>query len=81
MRSLRTRLATLLAAIVALGLLVNAAWLVLSARQRLRERLTQAPDPMHDLLAQLSQRLGATGLAPREYLRWVQASVGQTLRR
>ena len=39
MRSLRTRLATLLAAIVALGLLVNAAWLVLSARQRLRERL------------------------------------------
>ena len=38
-RSLRTRLATLLAAIVALGLLANAAWLVLSARQRLRERL------------------------------------------
>ena len=48
--------------------------------QRLRERLTQAPDPMHDLLAQLSQRLGATGLEPREYLRWVQASVGATLR-
>ena len=39
MRSLRTRLAMLLAAIVALGLLANAAWLVLSARQRLRERL------------------------------------------
>jgi signal transduction histidine kinase len=38
-RSLRTRLATLLAAIVALVLLVNAAWLLLSARQRLRERL------------------------------------------
>jgi signal transduction histidine kinase len=38
-RSLRTRLATLLAAIVALGLLANAAWLMLSARQRLRERL------------------------------------------
>ena len=37
-------------------------------------------DPMHDLLAQLSQRLGATGLEPREYLRWVQASVGATLR-
>ena len=39
MRSLRTRLAVVLAAIVALGLLANAAWLVLSARQRLRERL------------------------------------------
>ena len=39
MRSLRTRLAALLAVIVALGLLANAAWLVLSARQRLRERL------------------------------------------
>jgi signal transduction histidine kinase len=38
-KSLRARLATLLAAIVALGLLANAAWLVLSARQRLRERL------------------------------------------
>ena len=48
--------------------------------QRLRERLTQAPDPMHDLLAQLSQRLGAGGLQPREYLRWVQASVGATIR-
>ena len=48
--------------------------------QRLRERLTQAPDTMHDLLAQLSQRLGAGGLQPREYLRWVQASVGATIR-
>jgi DNA-binding LytR/AlgR family response regulator len=48
--------------------------------QRLRERLTQAPDPMGDLLAQLSQRLGAGGLQPREYLRWVQASVGATIR-
>jgi DNA-binding LytR/AlgR family response regulator len=48
--------------------------------QRLRERLEQAPDPMDDLLAQLSQRLGASGLKPREYLRWVQASVGATLR-
>jgi len=48
--------------------------------QRLRERLAQAPDPMHDLLAQLSQRLGAGGLQPREYLRWVQASVGSNLR-
>ena len=48
--------------------------------QRLRERLRQAPDPMHDLLAQLSQRLGASSLKPREYMRWVQASVGATLR-
>jgi DNA-binding LytR/AlgR family response regulator len=48
--------------------------------QRLRERLKQAPDPMHDLLAQLSQRLGASGLKPREYMRWVQASMGATIR-
>ena len=48
--------------------------------QRLRERLKQAPDPMHDLLAQLSRRLGASGLKPREYMRWVQASVGATIR-
>src|SRR6185312_13938545 len=32
--------------------------------QRLRARLKQAPDPMSDLLAQLSQRLGAGGLKP-----------------
>jgi DNA-binding LytR/AlgR family response regulator len=48
--------------------------------QRLRERLKQAPDPMTDLLAQLSQRLGAGGLKPREYMRWVQASVGTNIR-
>ncbi len=48
--------------------------------QRLRERLKQSPDPMNDLLAQLSQRLGAGGVKPREYLRWVQASVGANLR-
>jgi DNA-binding LytR/AlgR family response regulator len=48
--------------------------------QRLRARLKQEPDPMHDLLAQLSQRLGAGGLKPRAYMRWVQASVGATLR-
>ena len=48
--------------------------------QRLRARLKQEPDPMHDLLAQLSQRLGAGGLKPREYMRWVQASVGANLR-
>jgi DNA-binding LytR/AlgR family response regulator len=48
--------------------------------QRLRARLKQEPDPMNDLLAQLSQRLGAGGLKPREYLRWVQASVGANIR-
>jgi len=48
--------------------------------QRLRARLEQAPDPMHALLAQLSQRLGAGGPKPREYMRWVQASVGANLR-
>ncbi len=48
--------------------------------QRLRERLKREPDPMHDLLAQLSQRLGAGGLKPREYMRWVQASVGANIR-
>jgi DNA-binding LytR/AlgR family response regulator len=48
--------------------------------QRLRERLQQAPDPMNDLLAQLSQRLGTGGLKPREYMRWVQASVGANIR-
>jgi DNA-binding LytR/AlgR family response regulator len=48
--------------------------------RRLRERLDQAPDPMDGLLARLSQRLGPNGPKPREYLRWVQASVGATLR-
>jgi DNA-binding LytR/AlgR family response regulator len=48
--------------------------------QRLRGRLEQAPDPMNDLLAQLSQRLGAGGMKPREYMRWVQASVGANIR-
>jgi DNA-binding LytR/AlgR family response regulator len=48
--------------------------------RRLRERLQQKPDPMNDLLEQLSQRLGSGGLKPREYLRWVQASVGTSIR-
>ena len=52
--------------------------------QRLRERLQQKPDPMNDLLDQLSQRLGSGGVSggprPREYMRWVQASVGATIR-
>ena len=43
-------------------------------------RISQAPDPMTDLLAQLSQRLGAGGVKPREYMRWVQASVGANIR-
>jgi DNA-binding LytR/AlgR family response regulator len=48
--------------------------------QRLRARLEQEPDPMNDLLTQLSQRLGSGGLKPREYMRWVQASVGANIR-
>jgi DNA-binding LytR/AlgR family response regulator len=48
--------------------------------ERLRARLEQKPDPMNDLLAQLSQRLGTGGVKPREYLRWVQASVGANIR-
>jgi DNA-binding LytR/AlgR family response regulator len=48
--------------------------------RRLRERISRKPDPMSDLLAELSQRLSGGALKPREYLRWVQASVGSTLR-
>jgi DNA-binding LytR/AlgR family response regulator len=48
--------------------------------QRLRARLKQKPDTMTDLLAQLSQRLEAGGLKPREYMRWIQASVGANIR-
>ena len=49
--------------------------------ERLRARLEQKPDPMNDLLAQLSERLGGgTAIKPREYLRWVQASVGANIR-
>ncbi len=48
--------------------------------ERLRERLKGAPDPMNDLLATLSQRLGGGMLKPRDYMRWVQASVGATIR-
>ena len=48
--------------------------------QRLRERLKQAPDPMREVLEQLSQRLGASDLKRREYMRWVQASVGANIR-
>jgi DNA-binding LytR/AlgR family response regulator len=48
--------------------------------ERLRERLKRAPEPMHDLLTELAQRLGSGGVKPREYMRWVQASVGGNLR-
>jgi DNA-binding LytR/AlgR family response regulator len=48
--------------------------------QRLRERLQEKPDPMEDLLEQLSKRLGSGSATSREYLRWVQASVGANLR-
>ena len=47
--------------------------------QRLRERMTRPADPMDDLLSKLSARLGG-GTAKRDYLRWVQASVGPNLR-
>jgi DNA-binding LytR/AlgR family response regulator len=48
--------------------------------RRLRERLQQQPDSVNELLEKLSQRVGSEGLAPREYLRWVQASVGANIR-
>ena len=50
--------------------------------ERLKARLEQRPDPMNDLLARLSERLGGgTGvLKPHDYLRWVQASVGANIR-
>jgi len=48
--------------------------------KRLRERLEEKPDSVDQLLDQLSQRLGSDGLKPREYMRWVQASVGSNIR-
>jgi DNA-binding LytR/AlgR family response regulator len=53
--------------------------------QRLRERMekheTKQPEGMEALLDQLSRRIGGGGVAPaREYMRWVQASVGSSLR-
>jgi DNA-binding LytR/AlgR family response regulator len=48
--------------------------------RRLRERMQHTPDPMQHLLEQLSHRLGGSALKPREYMRWVQASVGATIR-
>ncbi|QDQ28069.1 response regulator transcription factor [Chitinimonas arctica] len=50
--------------------------------ERLRERLGKGgePDGMEALLEQLARRLGSGESKPREYLRWVQASVGNSLR-
>jgi DNA-binding LytR/AlgR family response regulator len=48
--------------------------------QRLRERLQRKPDPMANLLDVLSKRLAGDARKPRDYLRWVQASVGATIR-
>ena len=48
--------------------------------QRLRERLEQKPRAIDALLEELSQRLGGGGAKSREYLRWVQASVGSNIR-
>ena len=48
--------------------------------KRLRERLEEKPNSVDQLLDQLSQRLGSDGLKPREYMRWVQASVGSNIR-
>ncbi|MEP6679063.1 MAG: LytTR family DNA-binding domain-containing protein, partial [Betaproteobacteria bacterium] len=47
--------------------------------RRLRERLQHEPDPMNDLLERLSARIGSGGLKA-EYLQWVQASVGASIR-
>ncbi len=48
--------------------------------RRLRERLKEAPDPMNEVLAHLAQRLGTGEVKPRDYMRWVQASVGANIR-
>lgn len=51
--------------------------------ERIKERLEKgkAPDPMEALLDQLSKRLNiAESGKPREYLRWIQASVGNSIR-
>ena len=50
------------------------------ACRRLRARLEGSPAPMHDLLAELSRRLAGEGGKPRDWLRWVQASVGTSIR-
>lgn len=49
--------------------------------ERLRRRLTQAPQDIGSQLAQLGSLLQQQGSAPkRSYLRWIQAQVGSNLR-
>jgi DNA-binding LytR/AlgR family response regulator len=48
--------------------------------ERLRARLDDAPRNLERFLSQLTQRQGADGFAKPEYLRWVQASVGSSVR-
>lgn len=47
---------------------------------RLKQNDTRQPDGMDALLDQLARRMGSGEVKPREYLRWVQASVGASLR-
>jgi DNA-binding LytR/AlgR family response regulator len=47
--------------------------------ERLKERLSQAPNDLSDLLATLRGAKAAAGGAP-EYLRWIKASQGQALK-
>jgi DNA-binding LytR/AlgR family response regulator len=48
--------------------------------ERLRERMKKPPDAIDDVLARLSERLGSGAAKSRQYLRWVQASVGPNIR-
>jgi DNA-binding LytR/AlgR family response regulator len=51
-------------------------------RERLETKSEKQPDGMDALLDELTRRMGgsASPARPREYLRWVQASVGSSLR-
>ncbi|HEY9101579.1 LytTR family DNA-binding domain-containing protein [Chitinimonas sp.] len=53
--------------------------------ERLKSRLDKKPEGMDALLDQLAQRLGGAAAAvvenkPKEYLRWIQVSVGNAIR-
>ncbi|HEY0061575.1 MAG TPA: LytTR family DNA-binding domain-containing protein [Telluria sp.] len=48
--------------------------------ERLRQRLTQAPQNIGDQLQQLARLLEQGGEKKPEYLRWIQAQVGNSLR-
>jgi DNA-binding LytR/AlgR family response regulator len=48
--------------------------------ERLRERLKKPPGDLDALLATLADRLGSGASNARQHLRWVQASVGSTIR-